>query len=195
MLVQSGRPAKHEARHVNMPIELGSTMVFDTMAAFEAARDARYEPGNMYYGRYGNAATFALETALAELDNADGAVLASSGVAAISCTLMSLCAAGDHLLVIDNIYGNSRNFCDTMLTRQGVEVSYFDPMIGAGIADLFRPNTSAVLFEAPGSGTFEVPDIPAIAAACRDAGVVSVIDATWPTPIHCVRSVAASPVA
>lgn len=185
MLVQSGRPSRQEGRHVNMPIELGSTMVFDTMAAFEAARDARYAPGTLYYGRYGNAATYALETALAELDHADGAVLTSSGVAAISCTLMSLCKAGDHLLVIDNIYGNSRAFCDAMLTAQGVEVTYFDPMIGAGIADLIRPNTTALLFEAPGTGTFEVADIPAIAGACRAADVVSVIDATWPSPIFC----------
>ena len=185
LLVQTGRPAKVEGRPVNMPLEMGSTMVFDTMAAFEAARDARYESGTIYYGRYGNAQVYALEEALCALDQADGCVLTSSGVAAITCTLMSLVAAGDHLLVADNIYGNTRNFCETILERQGVEVTFFDPIVGADVKDLFRPNTRALMFEAPGSGTFEIPDIPAIAAACKSANVVSVIDATWPTPIFC----------
>ena len=185
VLVQKGRPAKTEGRAVNMPVETGSTMVFDTMAAFEAARDARYQSGTIYYGRYGNAAVYALEEALCALDQADGCVLTSSGVAAISCTLMALAKAGDHVLVADNIYGNTRNFCDAMLVRQGVEVSYFDPMIGADVENLFQPNTRVLMFEAPGSGTFETPDIPAIASACRSAGVVSVIDATWPSPIFC----------
>lgn len=184
-LVQAGRPPKTDGRHVNMPIELGSTIVFDTMAAFEAAKDARYENGTMYYGRYGNEAVYALEDALAELDGADGVVLTSSGVAAISCCLMALVSTGDHLLVADNIYGNTRGFCETMLRRQGVEVTFFDPMIGQGVAGLFKPNTKALMFEAPGSGTFEVPDIPAIAKACRAHNVVSVIDATWSTPIFC----------
>jgi cystathionine beta-lyase len=168
-----------------MPIELGSTIVFDTMAAFEAAKDARYENGTMYYGRYGNEAVYALEDALAELDCAEGVVLTSSGVAAISCCLMALVSARDHLLVADNIYGNTRGFCETMLKRQGVEVTFFDPMIGENVAKLFKPNTKALMFEAPGSGTFEVPDIPAIAATCRKHNVVSVIDATWSTPIFC----------
>ncbi|MEM7732398.1 MAG: cystathionine beta-lyase [Pseudomonadota bacterium] len=185
ILVQMGRPAKTEGRSVNIPVEMGSTMVFDTMAAFEAARDARYQSDTIYYGRYGNAPVYALEEALCALDEAEGCVLTSSGVAAITCTLMALMKAGDHLLVADNIYGNTRNFCETMLSRQGVEVNYFDPMIGADMADLFQENTTALMFEAPGSGTFETPDIPAIAAACRAADVVSVIDATWPTPLFC----------
>lgn len=185
ILVQMGRPAKTEGRNVNMPVEMGSTMVFDTMAAFEAARDARYESGTIYYGRYGNPPVYALEEALCALDHAEGCVLTSSGVAAITCTLMAVLRSGDHLLVADNIYGNTRNFCDTMLPGQGVEVSYFDPMIGGDVKGLFQDNTRAVMFEAPGSGTFETPDIPAIASACQKAGVVSVIDATWPTPIFC----------
>lgn len=185
ILVQKGRPAKTEGRNVNMPLETGSTMVFDTMAEFEAARDARYQSGTIYYGRYGNSAVHALEEALCALDDAERCVLTSSGVAAITCTLMALARSGDHLLVADNIYGNTRTFCETLLSGQGVEVTFFDAMAGAGVAEQFRPNTCALMFEAPGSGTFEVPDIPAVAAACRAAGVVSVIDATWPTPIFC----------
>lgn len=184
-LVQMGRPAKTEGRHVNMPPELGSTMVFDTLAAFETARDARYETGTLYYGRYGNAATAKLEKMLAQLEHAAGVTLTSSGVAAITMTLLTFARPGAHLLVADHVYGNTRAFCDDVLARMGVEIEYFDPMIGTGIADLLRDKTCAVMFEVPGSGTFEVPDIPAIAQAARAAGVPSILDGTWATPIFC----------
>ena len=184
-LVRAGRPDRVEGRHVNMPVELGSTMVFDTLAAFEAARNERYRSGTLYYNRYGNAASFKLEEALAELEDASAVTLTASGVAAITLTLMALTAPGTHLLVGDNVYGNTRAFCDAVLARQNVEVEYFDPMIGGRISALFRPNTAAVMFEAPGSGTFEVCDAPAIAKACRAHGVTSVFDGTWATPIFC----------
>lgn len=184
-LVQAGRPAKIDGRHVNLPIELGSTIVFDTLAAFEAARDARYQTGTMYYGRYGNEASFQLEHALADLDCADGVTLTSSGVASISLTLLTFALPGTHLLVADNVYANTRAFCDKVLTRQKVKVEYFDPMLGNGLADLITDDTCAVMFEAPGSGTFEVPDIPAIAAVARNAGIPSIIDSTWATPVFC----------
>lgn len=185
ILVQMGRPQKAEGRHVNFPIELGSTFLFDTLAAFEAARDARYENGAIYYGRYGTAASFQLETMLAALENAQGVTLTSSGVAAISTCLLTFARPGTHLLVADNVYGNTRAFCDTVLKPMQVEVEYFDPMIGGGLARKLRQNTCAVMFEAPGSGTFEVPDIPAIAAAARAAGVPSILDNTWATPLFC----------
>ena len=184
-LVQSGRPARKEGRHVNLPIELGSTIVFDTLAAFEAARDARYETGTLYYGRYGNEASFALEQALCDLDGADGVTLTSSGVAAISLTLLTFARPGAHLLVADNVYGNTRAFCDKILAPMGVTIEYFDPMRSAALEDLLREATCAVMFEAPGSGTFEVPDIPALAAAARAKGVPTVIDSTWATPVFC----------
>jgi cystathionine beta-lyase len=168
-----------------MPIELGSTNVFDTLAEFEAARDARYDRGTMYYGRYGNAATFKLEQMLAGLEHADTVTLTSSGVAAITMALLTFARPGAHLLVADHVYGNTRAFCDGILTRMGVEIEYFDPMIGTNIADLLRDTTCAVMFEAPGSGTFEVPDIPAISKAAHAAGVPSILDSTWATPIFC----------
>lgn len=184
-LVHLGRPVRNEGRHVNMPVELGSTMVFDTLAAFEAARDTRYDSGTLYYGRYGNAAVFQLEEMLTKLESAQGVTLTSSGVAAVSLTLLTFARPGGHILVADHIYGNTRNFCDGVLARMGVEITYFDPMIGADIAGLIRDTTCAVMFEAPGSGTFEVPDIPAIAGAARAAGVPSILDGTWATPIFC----------
>ena len=185
ILVQMGRPPKDEGRHVNAPVELGSTMVFDTLAAFEAARDARYENGTAYYGRYGNAASFGLEDMLAKLEKAEGVTLTSSGVAAISLSLLTFARPGGTILIADHIYANTRAFCENVLARMGVEPRYFDPMIGAGIAGLIDENTCAVMFEAPGSGTFEMPDIPAIAAAAKAAGVPSILDSTWATPIFC----------
>ncbi len=185
ILVQMGRPDHKEGRHVNMPIELGSTNVFDTLEAFETARDARYVSGTMYYGRYGNAATFKLEETLATLENADAVTLTSSGVASITLTLMAFVTPGAHLLVADHVYGNTRAFCEGVLTRMGVSIEYFDPMIGADITKLIRETTCAIMFEAPGSGTFEVPDIPAIAKAARAAGIPTILDSTWATPIFC----------
>ena len=116
-----------------MPIELGSTMVFDTLAAFETARDGRYSPGTMYYGRYGNAASHKLEQIMAQLEAAHGVILTSSGVAAITTTLMALCRPGGHLLVADNVYGNTRGFCNGLLTQMDVGIEYFDSMIRAYI--------------------------------------------------------------
>jgi cystathionine beta-lyase len=166
-----------------MPIELGSTMVFDSFAEFAAARDARYESGTLYYGRYGNAATFKLEQMLAKLEGAEAITLTSSGVAAITTTLMALTHPGCHVLVADNVYGNTRVFCDGLLTQQGVEIEYFDPMIGSAISDLIRAETAAIMFESPGSGTFEMPDIRAIAAAAQSANVPTILDNTWGTPV------------
>ena len=104
VLVQSGRPSKTDGRHVNFPIEFGSTIVFDTLAAFEEARDSRYESGVLYYGRYGNTASFELENLIAELEQATGVTLTSSGVAAITMTLSAFSKPNGHLLVADHVY-------------------------------------------------------------------------------------------
>ncbi|EHI49013.1 cystathionine beta-lyase [SAR116 cluster alpha proteobacterium HIMB100] len=185
VLVEMGRPRRIEGRHVNLPIELGSTMVFDSLSAFEEARDKRYQSGTMYYGRYGNEASFQFESVLAELEGAAGVTLTSSGVAAISMTLSTVTKPGDHLLVADHVYGNTRNFCDVVLASRGVEIEYFDPMIGAKIGGLFRKNTVAIMFEAPGSGTFEFPDIRAIVSAAKPNNVKTIIDGTWFAACFC----------
>lgn len=182
-LVHLGRGAAPDGRAVNLPITQGSTMLFNTLAAFESARDARYAPGTLYYGRYGNPASFELENALADLEGAAGCITVSAGLTAVTMALTGATKAGDHVLVADTVYGPTRHFCDTVLARYGVAVSYFDPM--APIDPYFQPNTTAVMFEAPGSGTFEVPDIPAIAAAARAHGAMSILDGTWATPLFC----------
>lgn len=184
-LAHLGRGPETDGRQVNPPIHQGSTVLFNSVAAFQAARAQRYEHGAVYYGRYGNPATFELERMIATLEGAAGCIAVSAGLTAVSLALTGATKAGDHVLVADNVYGPTREFCDRVLGRFGVEISYFDPMIGAAVSEQMRPNTAAVMFEAPGSGTFEVPDIPAIAAAARAAGALSIIDGTWATPVFC----------
>lgn len=182
-LVHLGRDRVGDGRPVNLPISQGSTMLFDTLAAFEDARQQRYAHGTLYYGRYGNPASIELERAMTVLESGAGCISVSSGLTAVTMALMGVASAGSHLLVADNVYGPTRSFCDTVLTRCGIEVGYFDPM--APLDGQFRDTTVAVMFEAPGSGTFEVPDIPEIARSARNAGAISIIDATWATPVFC----------
>lgn len=184
-LAHLGRGPNEDGRQVNMPIIQGSTVLFNSLGAFEAARESRYEHGTLYYGRYGNPATFELERTMAALEGGHGCIAVSAGLTAVTLALTAATKAGDHLLVADNVYMPTRSFCDTVLTRFGVEVSYFNPMIGEGLAALIQPNTAAVMLEAPGSGTFEVPDIPALANVTRNHGVVSILDGTWATPVFC----------
>ncbi|MEM7206925.1 MAG: cystathionine beta-lyase [Pseudomonadota bacterium] len=184
-LTHLGREHTASGRLVNLPIYQGSTMLFDSISEFRAAKAARYEPAKIYYGRYGNPASFELEAMLAELEGGFGCVSVSSGLSAVTFALMSVANAGSHVLVADNVYDPSRAFCSTVLTRLGIDVEYFDPMSVTDFTGLCRDNTAAVLFESPGSQTFEVADIPAIAAAARSAGVISIIDGTWATPVFC----------
>jgi len=164
---------------VNPPVHHVSTVLYPSAEDF-LARRARY-----VYGRRGTPTTQALEDALRELEgpNCIGVAIVPSGLAAISTALLSLLVCGDHLLVSDSVYHPTRKFCDTVLKRCGIATSYYDPMIGAGIAELFQPRTRAVFVEAPGSLTFEVQDVPAIANEAHARGALVVIDNTWATPL------------
>src|SRR3954447_11345262 len=154
-LVTAGRDTKAQKGFVNPAVFHGSTVLYPT------AEDLHAHRGEFQYGRHGTPTTRALQDLLMALEGPQcaGVGLAPSGLAAISTTLLSVLKAGDHLLVCDNVYRPTRNFCNGLLARYGVETSYFDPMIGAGIEALFKPNTRAVLVEAPGSQSFEMPDI------------------------------------
>jgi cysteine-S-conjugate beta-lyase len=179
-LVTSGRDTRAQKGFVNPPVVHGSTVLYPT------AEDLHAHRGEFQYGRRGTPTTRALQQALMALEGPQcaGVGLAPSGLAAISTTLLAVLKAGDHLLVCDNAYRPSRNFCNGMLARYGVETTYFDPLIGAGIAGLLKPNTKAVLVEAPGSQTFEMPDIPAIAAAAHAHGALVIDDNTWATALY-----------
>ena len=113
-----------------------------------------------------------------------GVGIAPSGLAAISTTLLAVAKAGDHVLICDNAYRPTRNFCNGVLARYGVETTYFDPLIGGRIDALFKPNTRAVLVESPGSQTFEMPDVAAISAVAHARGALVIDDNTWATPLY-----------
>jgi cystathionine beta-lyase len=178
-LITSGRDTKAQNGFINPPVVHGSTVLYSTAA------DLRADRGEFQYGRLGTPTTKALQEALMTLEGpaCAGVCLVPSGLAAISTALLAVLKAGDHLLVCDNAYRPTRNFCSGLLARYGVETSYFDPLIGAGIAKWFQPNTRAVLVEAPGSQSFEMPDTPAIAAAARAHGALVIDDNTWATPL------------
>ena len=179
-LVTSGRDTEAQKGFVNPPVVHGSTVLYPT------ADDLHAHRGEFQYGRHGTPTTKALQEALMGLEGPQcaGVGLAPSGLSAITTTLLAVLNAGDHLLVCDNAYRPSRNFCNGLLSRYGVETTYFDPLIGAGIAGLFKPNTKAVLVEAPGSQSFEMPDIPEIATVAHARGALVIDDNTWATALY-----------
>jgi cystathionine beta-lyase len=179
-LVTAGRDTKAQKGFVNPPVVHGSTVLYPT------AEDLHAHRGEFQYGRRGTPTTKALQEALMALEGPQcaGVGLAPSGLSAISTTLLAVLKTGDHLLVCDNAYRPTRNFCNGILVRYGVETTYFDPTIGAGIASLFKPNTRAVVVEAPGSQSFEMPDIRAIAAVAHARDALVIDDNTWATPLY-----------
>ncbi|TAI65413.1 cystathionine beta-lyase [Bradyrhizobium sp. Leo170] len=179
-LVTAGRDTEAQKGFVNPPVVHGSTVLYPT------ADDLHAHRGEYQYGRHGTPTTRALQDVLMALEGPQcaGVGLTPSGLAAISTALLSVLKAGDHLLVCDNVYRPSRNFCNGLLARYGVETTYFDPLVGAGIEALFKPNTRAVLVEAPGSQSFEMPDIPAIAAVAHARTALVIDDNTWATPLY-----------
>lgn len=176
-LVHAGRDPFDQHGFVNTPIYRGSTVLFPTVD------DLQHRRGAYTYGTKGTPTTDSLERAWSSLAGAAGTVLTPSGLAAVTVALMTVCRAGGHLLVTDSVYRPTRHFCDTVLTRFGVETTYYDPLVGSGIADLFRPTTVAVFTEAPGSQTFEMQDIPAIAEAAHARDIPVLMDNTWATPL------------
>jgi len=179
-LVVGGRDPAANLGFVNPPVYHASTVLYPSADDY-LARRAPY-----VYGRRGTPTTEALEGALRELEGPGcaGVALLPSGLAAISTTLLAILQAGDHVLVTDSVYQPTRKFCNGVLKRYGVTTTYYDPMIGAGIAALMQPNTRAVFVEAPGSLTFEVQDVPAIAEAAHAHGALVVMDNTWASPLY-----------
>jgi len=171
-------PEQHQGA-VNPPVYRVSTVVFPTVAAMKSGENRPFD--TMRYGRTGTPTTFALEEAMAAVDGGHRAILACSGQAAIATALGALLQAGDHALISDSVYHPTRRYCVEHLARCGVEIEFYDPLIGAAIAGLIKDNTRLVFTESPGSLTFEMQDIPAIAAAARARGVLVVMDNTWAT--------------
>jgi len=170
-------------RPVNPPVVRASTILFEDVESLLEMHGRRLEPTFVSYGRNGTETTFSLEQAFARLEGGDGCVAVGSGLAAITVALLSQVSSGDHVLVADSVYAPTRKLCDGLLRRFGVETTYYDPCIGAGIADLITLNTRVIFLESPGSLTFEVQDIPAITEVARARGVTTIIDNTWATPL------------
>jgi cysteine-S-conjugate beta-lyase len=176
-LVNLGRDTEFSQGFINMPAFRGSTVLYPDVATLKN-RAQRFT-----YGTRGTPTTEALCSAWTDLSGAAGTVLVPSGLAAVVVALMTALSAGDHMLVTDSVYEPSRVFADTALRRFGIETTYYDPTIGAGIDALMRPNTKAVLAESPGSQTLEVQDIPAIAEVTHSRGACMILDNTWATPL------------
>lgn len=180
-IVSAGRHPEDHFGAVNTPAYRASTITRPTMAEWDKARTRVFD--DIVYGRFGTPTTKAFEEACAALEGADRAVATSSGMAACAAAILSAVKGGDHMLITDSTYFPVRKFADNFLKPFGVDTTYYDPLIGAGIADLIQDNTTLIWLESPGSQTFEVQDIPAITAIARDRGIRTGIDNTWATPL------------
>ncbi|WP_372396795.1 cystathionine beta-lyase [Azospirillum sp. HJ39] len=181
ILVHAGRDPRNNHGIVNPPVYHCSTVLFPTLDALEDSDRNTLE--GVHYGRMGTPTTFAFEEAAAALEGGYRAVNTGSGLAAIAIALSAFTKAGDHVLITDSAYGPTRRFARETLAPYGVEVEFFDPCVGAGISALLRPNTSVVFLESPGSLTFEIQDVPAIAEAAKAVGATVMMDNTWATPL------------
>jgi cysteine-S-conjugate beta-lyase len=183
-LSQLGRKPVNDARTVNVPLQRASTVLFDSL---QHQREVQQRWANdeqvPTYAIFNMPQALALENAVAEIEGGYRAVTFPSGLAAVSGALLAYVKAGDHMLMTDSCYGPARVFCEHFLKRMGVETTFYDPLIGAGIAALMRENTTVVYTESPGSHTFEIQDIPAIAKAAHAKGAVVLMDNAWATGV------------
>ncbi len=160
---------------VNTPVYRASTILYPNLAALKANKQP------YTYGRRGTPSTKSFEDAISAIEGAAKTVSVTSGVQAIALAILSVCGAGDHILVVDSCYEPTRTLCDRTLRRLGIETSYYAP--GDDITPYLKPNTKAVFCESPGSLTFEIEDIPALAAVAHSHGAAVLMDNTWATPL------------
>jgi cystathionine beta-lyase len=182
LLAHSGGDPVQRQGAVNPPVYRASTFIFPTVADWDASRVHERRFDVIRYGQLATPTTLAFEEAMAALEGGYRSMLVPSGLAAVTVALQALLRAGDHILVADTAYVPTRIFCDRVLKRFGVETTYYDPLIGAGIDPLFRPTTRLVFLESPGSMTFEIQDVPAITSAAHARGILTLLDNSWATP-------------
>jgi cystathionine beta-lyase len=177
-LAHTGNDPRDFFGFINPPVVHASTVLFPDSATLESRRQ-KYT-----YGTRGTPTSDALAQAIDALEGSEGTIVVPSGLAAVTTPLLAFLSAGDHALVVDSVYHPTRRFADTMLARMGVEIEYYDPAMGGAIDALMRPSTKVVWTESPGSNTFEIQDIPAIAEAAHARGAVVMMDNTWATPLY-----------
>ncbi|MEZ5926518.1 MAG: cystathionine beta-lyase [Hyphomicrobiaceae bacterium] len=176
-IVHRGRAPFEQHGFVNTPVYRGSTVLFPDLETLETGNQ-RYT-----YGRKGSPSMTALEEALVHLEQGQACYLMPSGLAAVTTALLAFVKAGDHILIADTVYQPTRRFATEVLSTLGVEVEFYDPMLGAGLAAKLKPNTQLIYAESPGSQTFEVQDLPAISAVAKSRDLFLLIDNTWATPL------------
>ena len=177
-----GRTPRKFLGAVNTPVFRATTMLFPTVADLDAAVRGDYD--GIGYGLHGLPTVTDLQAAIATLEGGHAALAVPSGLTATTLPLLALAKPGDHILVTDSVYGPTRRFCELHMKRLGVEVSYYDPLLGADIAREFRPNTQIVFVESPGSLTFDVQDVPAIANVAHARNALVIMDNSWATPLY-----------
>lgn len=177
-IVNAGRDSKWTRGVVNPPVERASTVVFNSVKEMKHATANR---GNqvLFYGRRGTSTSFAFQDAMTDLEGGAGCALYPSGTAAITNAILAFVETGDHLLMVDTAYEPTRDFCDKVLTRIGVETTYYDPLIGKDIKSLIKPNTKVIFLESPGSNSMEVQDVPGIAEVAHQHNCIVMLDNTW----------------
>lgn len=188
-IVHAGRNPKEQGWMVNPPIYQTSTIVFPSLKDLMYAErgysnNDLVEPYELKYGRYGTQSNFALEKAIAELENGYNTFVTSSGAAAINTALVAFLKQGDHMLLVDNTYSPTRGFADKFLKKLGVETTYYDPKIGEDIKKLIKKNTKVIFMESPGSLSFEVQDVPAIVKVAKKHNIATILDNSWASGIY-----------
>ncbi|MFA0627545.1 cystathionine beta-lyase [Vibrio sp. 10N.222.49.A3] len=182
-LITAGRDKKWTNGVVNPPVQRASTVVFNTV---EEKRKATINRANktLFYGRRGTTTHFAFQDAMVEVEGGVGCALYPCGTAAISNAILSFVETGDHILMVDTCYEPTRDFCDTIMKKMGVETTYYEPTIGEGIQDLIKPNTKVLFTESPGSVTMEVQDIPTLARIAHEHDIIVMLDNTWAAGVN-----------
>lgn len=182
-LISAGRHKKRTGVGVNPTVVRTSTIIFESMAELQTASINKND-GVEFYGRRGTSTTFAFCEAMCDIEGAAGCYVYPCGTAAITSSLLSFLSAGDHLLMVDSVYEPTREFCINSLLRFGIEVDFYDPLIGSNIESLIRENTKVIFLESPGSLTMEVQDVPAIARVAHKHNIVTMIDNTYASPFN-----------
>lgn len=183
-LVVAGRSPESNFGIVNVPVYHASTVLYSSLEELQKRHMERAEGKQVVtYGRMGTPTTWSLENAVAEIEGGYRSHVFPSGLAACAQAILAFTKTGDHILVTDSVYGPTRAFCNNVLSRFGVETTFYDPLIGSGISELIRPNTTIVFTESPGSQTFEMQDIPAIAGAAHNKNAIVIMDNTWASPL------------
>ncbi|MFA0553772.1 cystathionine beta-lyase [Vibrio lentus] len=182
-LITAGRDKKWTNGVVNPPVQRASTVVFNTV---EEKRKATVNRANktLFYGRRGTTTHFAFQDAMVEVEGGAGCALYPCGTAAISNAILSFVETGDHILMVDTCYEPTRDFCDTIMKKMGVETTYYEPTIGEGIRDLIKPNTKVLFTESPGSVTMEVQDVPTLARIAHEHDIIVMLDNTWAAGVN-----------